>query len=123
MSKRHFTRVNHSEWASVSYYDHVLFGDLENLSLQGLYFATDHKIPLNTLVKVDTPYSQITLNANVVRQDDHGLGMKIVDIRLSSLINLQKLISDKVIDKDKYLHEKHNIMLKLHQSKQVQNLF
>ncbi len=123
MIDRLLTRVELTEWASVSYYDNILFGDLENLSLQGLYFVTDHKIPVNTLVKVDTPYSQITLNANVVRNDDRGIGMKIVDIRLSSLINLHKLIVENVSDKDKYLHEEHKIVLKLQPMKHAQKIF
>ena len=113
MNKRHLSRVEISEWASVRYHDKIFFGDLKNLSFQGMYFATDQTIPVNTLVSVDTPYSQISLNANVVRQDQNGVGLKIADIKLSSFLNLKKVILNNFENSETYVHELQYITLKI----------
>jgi hypothetical protein len=117
MNRRHITRVKYSEWASLSYYDQILFGDIENLSLQGLFFKTDQLVPVNSLVKISTPYSQISLNANVVRHDIYGMGLKIIDIKLASFISLKQIISEQFDDKETYLQETNNIVLRLHPAK------
>lgn len=109
--------MKYSEWASLSYYDQILFGDIENLSLQGLFFKTDQLVPVNSLVKISTPYSQISLNANVVRHDINGMGLKIIDIKLASFISLKQIISEQFDDKETYLQETNNIVLRLHPAK------
>ncbi len=95
MNSRGFTRVEFSECASVLLDDDVIFGDLKNVSLKGMFLQTSHNIPLNTevVVKVyDSNNSSISVQGLVVRNEKTGIGIQILKLDVDSFVRLRNLI-------------------------------
>ena len=97
MNKRHFTRVDYSVGASVSYGNEVFFCNTDNLSLRGMFLKTDHEIPLDIPVHV-TVYrdsqSSLRVNARVVRKEGYGFGLRINYLDVNSFVQLRKIVTD-----------------------------
>jgi len=97
MNSRHFTRVNYSVGASISYGNEVLFCNTENVSLRGFFLKTDHEIPLNIPVHV-TIYNanqpSLRVNARVVRREHNGVGLKINYLDVNSFVQLRKIMTE-----------------------------
>jgi len=97
MNNRHFTRVNYNVGASLSFGNEVLFCNTGNLSLRGLFLKTDHEIPLNIPVHVTVYKSNqesLRVNAQVIRKDDTGVGLKISYLDVNSFVQLRKIITE-----------------------------
>lgn len=112
MEKRNFTRVNFSVWASIKYEDHVVFGDVDNVSLQGLFFKTEQEIPLNTDVGVtvyNSSCSSIYLNAKVIRHEHSGIGMQIHKIDANSFVSLRNIVALHCNDQDLVMRETYKM--------------
>ncbi len=112
MEKRNFTRVNFSVWASIKYEDHLFFGDIDNVSLQGLFFKTDQEVPLNIAVGVTVYYSSnssIFLNAHVVRREHAGVGMQINKIDANSFVSLRNIVALHCNDQDLVMRETYKM--------------
>jgi hypothetical protein len=108
MNYRNFTRVDISEFASVKYGERIFFGNVKNISLQGLYVKTHEEIPLNIPVEVtvyQSPNISIRLLANVVRQDLSGVGIQIKEMDTNSFVKLKNVIEEKCDDLEFILHE------------------
>lgn len=112
MNRRVFTRVDLSEWASVKYEEQIFFGDVGNVSLQGLFIKTEHEIPLNIPVEVTvyhTPATSIHLSANVVRREGNGVGMQIKDLDVNSFVHLRNAVAQKCNDHELLLRETYKM--------------
>jgi hypothetical protein len=97
MNNRHFTRVNYSVGASISYGTEVLFCNTDNLSLRGIFLKTDHEIPLDVPVHVtlyNSNQSSLRVNARVVRKASNGVGLKINYLDVNSFVQLRKIITE-----------------------------
>jgi len=108
MNYRNFTRVDISEFASVKHGERIFFGNVKNISLQGLYVKTHEEIPLNLPVEVTVynfPNKSIRLLANVVRQDVYGVGIQIKEMDTDSFVKLKNVIEEKCDDLEFILHE------------------
>ena len=108
MNYRNFTRVDISEFASVKYGERIFFGNVKNISLQGLYVKTHEEIPLNIPVEVTVyhcPDVSIRLLANVVRQDLSGVGIQISEMDTNSFVKLKNVIEEHSGDREFVLHE------------------
>jgi len=103
MQKRNFTRVEFSECASIKHEDQVFFGDIKNISLQGLYIEIDQEIPLNSAVDITvyhSPNSSISLQAYVVRREKSGIGMQINRMDVHAFVHLRDVVSMQCNDQD-----------------------
>lgn len=112
MDKRNFTRVTYSGCASIKHDDQVFFGDINSLSLQGLFVQTQQKIPVNIPVEITVFNSDnisFKFNARVVRYDDDGLGMQIKYIDIESFAHLRNSVIDQCQDIDLIMRETYKM--------------
>jgi hypothetical protein len=112
MDKRNFTRVEFSECASVRHDGQVFFCDTTNISLHGLFIKTDRELPLNEPVEITiyhSPDSAFRLKANVVRQEEMGLGMQIKRIDPHSFVHLRDVVAKHCNDQDNIMRETYKM--------------
>ena len=117
MENRVFTRVEFSECASIRYEDQTFFGDIKNVSLQGLFIKTPEKLPLHTPVEITVFFSQkssMYLNANVVRCEDAGLGIQISGMDVNSFVHLRNVVSMQCNDQDLLMQETFKVTNCIH---------
>lgn len=117
MQKRNFTRVEFSECASVKHEDQIIFADIKNMSLQGLFIKTGQDIPLNAMVEItiyNSPNSSIFLNANVVRREETGIGMQIKGMDVRSFVNLRDVVAKQCNDQDLIMLETYKMASCIH---------
>jgi len=108
MNYRNFTRVDISEFASLKHGERIFFGNVKNISLQGLYVKTHEEIPVDIPVEVTVyhcPNNSIRLLANVVRQDVSGVGIQIREMDTNSFVKLKNVIEEQCDDLEFILHE------------------
>lgn len=117
MENRNFTRVDFSQCVSIKYADQTFFGDIQNLSLQGLFIKTPEKVPLHTPVEITVYFSQnssMYLNANVVRCEDAGLGFQISGMDVNSFVHLRNAVSMQCNDQDLLMQETFKVTRCIH---------
>lgn len=97
MDHRDFTRMNISEWGTITY-DHETFGgQVENISLRGLFIQTSKQLPLHIPVEAKVHHSidkSLDFHATVVRLDENGLGLLIDKMDVDSLVYLRNLLAE-----------------------------
>uniref|UniRef100_A0A831UC48 PilZ domain-containing protein n=1 Tax=Geobacter metallireducens TaxID=28232 RepID=A0A831UC48_GEOME len=92
MEKRKFERVDLRTEAVVRHRDVTFRGEVENLSLKGLFVRTDQKVPLHEKVNVamffhgSSSELSFSLEASVVRATDEGIGLNFRKIDIDSLV-------------------------------------
>ena len=92
MEKRKFERVDLRTEAVVRHRDVTFRGEVENLSLKGLFVRTDQKVPLHEKVDVAMFFQgssselSFSLEASVVRATDEGIGLNFRKIDIDSLV-------------------------------------
>jgi len=108
MDKRLFTRVAYSELVSINHNNEVFLGEIKNLSLQGMFITTEHKLLLQTpfditldLFDVESP----NIKATVVRCGKSGVGLKIKHMSINSFFHLRKAVSMQCTDLDQIIRE------------------
>jgi hypothetical protein len=117
MTQRNFIRVPFSECASIKHDDQVFFGNIENISLQGMYIKTGQDLTLNTPVDVAvyfSPISSFYVTADVVRRDPLGVGVQIKDIDVKSFVYLRDLVAKQCNDQDLVLRETFKVTSYIH---------
>jgi len=106
MKRRHFTRVPFKTKAVVKYKNREVSGEIENLSLKGMFLRTSQKIAIDEVVEIEVclsgSSSRLSMNLNgIVRwHNDEGLGIQIKDIDLDSFIHLRNVVSYNTGDED-----------------------
>ena len=117
MEKRNFIRVDFPECASIKHDNQMFFANIKNASLQGLFISTVQDVPLNTPLRITIYLSQnssIHLNADVVRHEETGIGVKIKAININSFVNLRNAITAKCHDFDGTMRETDKISNCIH---------
>jgi len=95
VEKRKFERVDLRTEAIVRHRDVTFRGEVQNLSLKGLFVRTDQKIPLNEKVDVAMLFhgssSELSFNleASVVRATGDGIGLNFRKIDIDSLVRAE----------------------------------
>lgn len=88
MPDRTFSRVPFNLEATITYNDTVVEGDLENISLKGVFVRTPRKIPLHDTVVVIIYHRKkneiCRLRANVVRATPEGVALEFEKTLLDS---------------------------------------
>lgn len=113
MNKRNFTRVGYSEGASIRYDDHIIFGNIDNLSLSGMYIKTESEIPLNGSVQITvyhTLNASFKFSAKVVRQGDLGYGFQVSQIDVKAFDSLRSIVERKCSDQTVVMGETYRML-------------
>lgn len=108
MNARDFIRVNYSVGASISYGAQVAICTTSNLSLRGMYLRTGFDVPVNVPVNVTVYHSDrssFKVNAMVVRQGDHGIGIQITGLNVDSFAHLRDIVAKQSKDQGIVLQE------------------
>ena len=93
VQKRQFDRVDCRTEALISYCNTSFKGEVENLSLKGLFVKTDQKIELDENVGVTVFFAGISgqmsfsLQGKVVHVADNGIGINFQKIDTNSLVH------------------------------------
>lgn len=93
MTKRQFERVDCRTTALITYQGRAFRGEVENLSLKGLFVKTDQKIDLNETVQVTVYFNgntgdlSFSIEGKVVHCDDQGIGLNFQKIDTKSLVH------------------------------------
>lgn len=118
MEKRKLSRVNFNIRALLSYKGLNFEGDVENLSLSGIFIRTGNKLDIGlneTMdIKINMLGSSSDLNINlkgiVVRNDEKGIGLKFEKVDLDSFIHLKNIIAYNFGDEDRIMDEFFNFI-------------
>ena len=117
MEKRYFTRVECDEGASIKHGNHQFFGDIQNICLQGLFIKTKQSVPLNTSVQVAVYLSSeslIYLNADVVRCEESGIGVRIKGMDVNSFVQLRNAVAKQCNDHGRIMRETYRVTNCIH---------
>lgn len=112
MEKRNFVRVDLPECASIKHDAQMFFANVKNVSLQGLFLTTTQQIPAQTPLQITvyvSPNSSIHLNADVVRCDDDGIGVRIKRMDVNSFVHLRNAITARCNDYELVMRETYKI--------------
>ena len=91
MKKREHERTDCQTTAMISYRGASIKGEVENLSLKGLFVKTDQKIDVDEQVEISIYFYgadsdlSFSLQATVVRVAENGLGFNFQKIDVDSL--------------------------------------
>lgn len=111
MEKRHFTRIPFKSEAMVQYKDKTFQGEVENLSLKGMFFKAGSEIPLNVPVEIKIFLSgtsselAINVSGKVVRQDQEGLAVRFEKLDMDSFIHLKNVVAHNTGDEAHVMEE------------------
>ena len=117
MENRNFTRVDFSGCASIRFDDYIVWGDVNNLSLQGFYIKTSQDLPLNIPLEVTihhSPNSSIHLHASAIHREKTGAGMKINEFDVNSFVQLRDVISLTCHDQMRVMNETYKVLHCIH---------
>ena len=109
--KRKFTRVPFLIKAAIDFQGEEIIGDVDNLSLRGLYvrtptpIAVGEELPLCLTLSGTSPKISFWLRGRVSRATAGGLGIEIVETDLPAFIHLRNIVSLNVEDADQVLLE------------------
>ncbi len=111
MTTRQFSRVPFHVGATVKIAGRRFQGDVENLSMHGMFLVTDERLPAGEMVEITiilsgiSPEIAITINGRVSRLGDDGLGFSFEKIDLDSYTHLKNIISYNIDDAEKVMEE------------------
>ena len=117
MENRNFTRVDYCECVSIKHENQLFFGDIKNVSLQGMFIKTARKMQPDTPVEITVYFSQkssIYLNANVVRCENAGIGVQISGMDVNSFVNLRNAVTMNCDDHDLIMRETFKVTNCIH---------
>ncbi len=111
MEKRRFSRVDFTVKALVAAGDTAFRGEVDNLSLHGIFIKTDQRLPLGTEVDITIglaevePEIVIHVQATVARHTEEGIGFEFGKIDVDSFTHLRSIISYRKGDADVVMDE------------------
>lgn len=111
MEKRKFERVDLRTEAIIRHRGVTFRGEVENLSLKGLFVRTDHKLPMDEQVDVSMLFYgssselSLSLEAIVVRTTDDGIGFNFRKIDIDSLVSSDDTVTTSGCDRKEIIEE------------------
>ena len=116
MTQRKATRVIFKSEGEITFNDITIKGQIENLSLRGMFLKTSAKIDTNTNVDTKIYLSgtesdlSIKLKGIVTRLDKNGLAIQFDEMELDSFVHLKNIVSYNEGDADKIMREFHGYL-------------
>ena len=111
MSTRKFSRVQFNVGANIKIADRQFHGEVENLSMTGLFLVTNEQIACGeiadiTIVLTGTlPEIAVNFNGVVSRITDDGVGFTFEKMDLDSYTHLKNIIAYNIDDAEKVMEE------------------
>ncbi len=111
MEKRRFSRVDFTVKALVASGDAAFRGEVDNLSLHGIFIRTDQRLPLGATAEITIgladvePEIVIHVSATVARHTPEGIGFEFGKIDVDSFTHLRSIISYRKGDADIVMDE------------------
>jgi hypothetical protein len=116
MTTRQFSRVHFNVEATIRTADRELTGNVENLSMNGMFMFTDERLPVDEVVDITivltgvTPEIALTISGRVCRETEDGLGFTFDRIGPESYMHLKNIIAYNIDDAEKVMAEiRHSI--------------
>ena len=117
MDDREKPRVIFHVSASIELDGHTVNGNVENLSIGGMFINTTDKFPLDAkgdiTIYLSGASSELSLNitGEIVRKDDRGAAVKFLKMDLDSYVHLRNIIAFNKMDEYKLIKEFEEITL------------
>lgn len=111
MSTRKFSRVPFRIDATIRVGERQFQGEVENLSMNGMFLETDEKLPEGERVDIvitltgSSPAIQISFEGRVSRATEQGLGFTFEKIDLDSYMHLKNIVAYNIDDAEKVMEE------------------
>jgi hypothetical protein len=110
--KRRFTRVDFHITATVEVDGQSITGTVENLSMRGLFLATDQRLPVGSDVGITIALSDqpevgetIEMEGSVARLTDDGIAFSFGRIDFDSYLHLKNIVTLNTGDASTVEHE------------------
>jgi hypothetical protein len=114
MNTRKFSRVNFQVSATVRTAAHQFFGEVDNLSMSGMFMVTGEHLLLGEPVTISiilsgiTPEIRVNISGKVCRIADNGIGFSFEKTDLDSYKHLKNIVTYNIDDAEKVLEEIHH---------------
>jgi hypothetical protein len=114
MSTRKFSRVHFQVDATVTAADRRFHGEVENLSMNGMFMVTGEQLqpgePVNISIILSgvSPEIQVRISGTVSRIVENGIGFTFEKTDLDSYTHLKNIVAYNTDDADKILEELHH---------------
>lgn len=111
MDDRTKSRVVFHVNASVNDDGRIIDGQVENLSINGMFMKTSENLKVDKEVEVSIYLSGTTselslkINGIIIRSDDSGIAVKFVQIGFDSYVHLKSIIEFNKMDENKIIRE------------------
>ena len=111
MDDRSKSRVYFHVNASIDYDGRTINGEVENLSINGMFVKTVEDLQLDKNVEVSIYLSGTTselslkINGVTVRKDERGVAIKFTQIGFDSYVHLKSIIEFNKMDENKIIRE------------------
>lgn len=111
MSTRKFSRVPFRIDATIKVADRQFQGEVENLSMNGMFLETDERLPEGEHVDItivltgSSPEICISFDGRVSRTTENGLGFTFEKIDLDSYMHLKNIVAYNIDDAEKVMEE------------------
>lgn len=114
MSTRKFSRVTFQVNATVTAAGHRFQGEVENLSMKGMFMITGEQLQPGEPVKISIilhgvkPEINVKVAGKVSRIVDNGIGFTFEKTDLESYTHLKNIIAYNIDDADRVMEEIHH---------------
>ncbi len=111
MEKRDATRIVFKVKAIVSVNGRKIRGNVENLSMTGMFLVTPENLPKAKKIDVEISLSgstsrlKVRIKGSVVRSDTRGIALHFNEMDLDSFIHLRNILASNEGDGDKIMKE------------------
>jgi len=114
MGTRKFSRVNVQVAATVMAAAHQFHGEVENLSMNGMFMVTSEQLqpeePVDISIILSGAYPEInvSITGKVSRIVENGIGFTFERTDLDSYTHLKNIVANNLDDADRVMEEIHN---------------
>jgi hypothetical protein len=114
MNTRKFSRVKFQAAATVSAATHRFQGEVDNLSMNGMFMVTSEQLQPGEAVDISiilngaSPEISVRITGKVSRIGENGIGFSFEKTDLDSYTHLKNIVSYNIDDADKITEEIHH---------------
>lgn len=114
MTTRKFSRVSFQVDATVKAADRRFHGEVENLSMSGMFMATGEQLRMGDVADIlitlsgTHPAINVSMTGKVSRIVENGIGFSFEKTDLDSYTHLKNIVSYNIDDADQVMEEIHH---------------
>jgi hypothetical protein len=114
MTTRKFSRVNFRVDATVKTADRRFHGEVENLSMSGMFMVTGEQFQMGDVADIlitlssTHPAINVSITGRVSRIVENGIGFSFEKTDLDSYTHLKNIVSYNIDDADQVMEEIHH---------------